>query len=77
MTPEEAKKALDDYKPSDKTADYSQGHSHINQQVCPSCGYCPCCGRLRGNFNYPTYPSYPWPYYPTVPYYQGPTCVNT
>jgi len=55
---------LDDYK------NLAKQHN----QVCPQCGYCPCCGRPRGNINYP---SYPWPYYPTVPYYQGPTCTNT
>lgn len=60
---------LEDFK---KLAEqYNQGHAHISQQVCPQCGYCPCCGRPRGNFNYPTYPT--WPYYPG-PYYQGPTC---
>lgn len=59
--------------PSNKDGVYTQGHLHINQQTCPSCGYCPCCGRPRGNFNYPTYPN--WPYY-LGPYYQGPTCHN-
>ena len=39
--------------------DYKDLAKSMNQQVCPQCGYCPCCGRPRGNFNYPTYP-YPW-----------------
>jgi hypothetical protein len=80
MTPEEAKKAENepvvgtskDYQ--DLAKQYSQGHGHINPQVCPQCGYCPCCGRPRGNFNYPQYPTYPYlnpyPYY----YQTGPTC---
>lgn len=76
MTPEEARKQLEDLKPdpSNKDGAYNQGHSHISNSICPSCGYCPTCGRPRGNFNYPQYPY--WPYYPG-PYYQGPTCVNT
>jgi hypothetical protein len=28
-------------------------------QVCPNCGYCPCCGRPYQHHNYPYYPSYP------------------
>lgn len=38
----------------------------FNQAPCPNCGYCPCCGRPRGN--YPQYPIYPM--YPTLPLYQ-------
>ena len=54
MTPEEEnisqnlKDAFKDYpKPQ------PQGKS-----VCPNCGYCPCCGRSRGNWNYPVNPVY-------------------
>lgn len=31
----------------------------VNQRVCPNCGYCPCCGRLNGNFNYIIWSPYP------------------
>ena len=40
------------------------------QTIFPNCGYCPCCGRPRGNWNYPINPGYPtYPYYPPHPYY--------
>lgn len=67
MTPEEAKKQLEDIKPdpSNKDGAYTQGHLHINPQPCPSCGYCPTCGRGRN-----IWPNFQQPYY----YYQGPTC---
>jgi hypothetical protein len=29
---------------------------------CPRCGYCPHCGR-GGQWTYPYYPNYPYPYY--------------
>lgn len=41
------------------------------QSVCPNCGYCPCCGRPRGDWNYPISP---YPHWPITPMYQGPTC---
>lgn len=30
----------------------------LNQQVCPNCGRCPCCGR-GGYWGYPYQPNYP------------------
>lgn len=34
------------------------------QHPCPSCGYCPCCGRRNAQpWGYPV----PQPYYPTYP----------
>lgn len=38
----------------------------LHNSPCPNCGYCPCCGRPRGN--YPVYPVFP--YQPTLPIYQ-------
>ena len=35
--------------------------------ICPSCGYCSCCGRPRNSFNYPQY-IYPYPSWHTHPY---------
>lgn len=63
----------DEQKQMDEMKALAENYNKLNGS-CPQCGYCPCCGRPRGNFNYPTYPT--WPYYPG-PYYQGPTCVNT
>lgn len=68
MTPDEVKEQQKQLGES-----YNQGHNHINPQVCPSCGYCPCCGRTRNNWNYPMYPYYP---HPNLPYYQI-TCGGT
>lgn len=61
-------KNLDEFQkikpdPSNKDGYYSQS------KTCPNCGYCPCCGRPRGNFNYPAQPYWGWPYPMT-----GPTC---
>lgn len=44
--------------------DYKDLADKFNKQVCPQCGYCPCCGRPRGNFYYPVQPPYyfGWPY---------------
>jgi len=39
--------------------------------VCPNCGYCPCCGRPRGNW---IYPINSYPYWTSNSLYQGPTC---
>ena len=65
VIPPPVQESMEDFKPNPESGkseigQYSQGHGHINQQVCPQCGYCPCCGRPRGNFNYPQYPYYPW-----------------
>lgn len=35
-----------------------------SEATCPSCGYCPSCGRRAA----PYWPS-PWPYIPTYPSY--------
>lgn len=43
------------------------------QQVCPNCGRCPCCGRPYPQSYYPA----PYPYYPGYWYvdYQNPTVI--
>lgn len=43
----------------------------VHLGICPNCGYCPCCGRPRGDWNYPINP---YPYWPAIPIYQGTIC---
>lgn len=69
MTPEEMKKHLEDIKPDPNNKDGAYSHNsnfqYPHPQTCPSCGYCPTCGRGRS-----VWPNFQQPYY----YYQGPTC---
>ena len=34
--------------------------TYQEQQPCPNCGRCPCCG--RGGYHTQPYPNYPYPY---------------
>lgn len=43
--------------------DYKDLAKSMNQQTCPNCGYCPCCGRPRNNWNYPYWQNPNGPYY--------------
>jgi hypothetical protein len=55
MTPEDNNKQFDNYADVNKPGP-AGGTSWGS--ICPNCGYCPCCGRSRGNWNYPVNPVY-------------------
>lgn len=46
-------------------AEFKKMESNLNwNQTCPSCGYCPTCGRHYNQFNIsPYYPRYQPPYF--------------
>lgn len=54
--------------------------STFQSNLCPNCGYCPCCGRNNQRFIQPL-PDYPWFVrdYPgvTVPSYTAGSDTNT
>lgn len=56
--------------------DESKAETHVEAQRCPSCGYCPTCGRSNAPYwgwtrPYPTWPQYPWWGTTTVTYDAG------
>ena len=38
----------------------AEENKKLQNHICPNCGYCPCCGRPYGNWNFPHYPTYPY-----------------
>ncbi len=59
------KDLLEDLRKAQKSY---EGDKHA--ETCPSCGYCPHCGRRNEPFGPSVSPSWPtqpwWPYYPVV-----------
>ena len=48
-------------------SNHTTAAGNLNTQPCPSCGYCPTCGRPSYQYRYYPYAQSPW-------YYTTPVC---